>query len=74
MKITSLAIVSLAGGGLSRLEMEKHEGEKNHTSHLQQAYLEGLVLNEQCYGFGKKYQKLTELCSKRQNVNFTHSH
>ena len=39
VKITSRAIVSLAGGGFDRVEKEECEGEKkeNRPSHLQQA-------------------------------------
>ena len=41
IRITSWAIVSLAGGRLGKVEVEERQGEKekNHPSHLQQADL-----------------------------------
>ena len=42
IKITSCAIVSLAGGGLGRVEKEERQGEKEEnrlTSHLQETIL-----------------------------------
>ena len=39
IKITCWAIVSLAGGGLAKVEEGDCQGEKNHPSHLQQADL-----------------------------------
>ena len=39
IKITSWAIVSLAGGGLAKVEEGDYQGEKNHPSHLQQVTL-----------------------------------
>ena len=41
MIVTSWAIVSLAGGGLGKVEVEDHQGdkEKNHPSHPQQVDL-----------------------------------
>ena len=51
IKITSWAIVSLAGGGLAKVEVEDQAGkEKNHPSHLQAS---GSEMSSVC-GFGEK--------------------
>ena len=60
IKLTSWAIVSLAGGGLGKVEEVKHrQGEKkeNRLSHLQQA--DPQQANLVC-GFGKQEKRLTE--------------
>ena len=41
MKITSGAIVSLAGGGLAKVEEGEHQGEKTHLDHPQEVNLGG---------------------------------
>ena len=39
IKITSGAIVSLAGGGLTKVEEGEHQGEKTHLGHPQEVNL-----------------------------------
>ena len=43
IKITSGAIVSLAGGGLAQVEEGEHQGEKTHLDHPQEVNLGGTM-------------------------------
>ena len=43
IKITSGAIVSLAGGGLAKVEEGEHQGEKTHLDHPQVVNLGGTM-------------------------------
>ena len=64
IKITSWAIVSLAGGGLGKVEKRKHQGEKekNHPSHLQQADLRCIRVGEKAHlAVFKKQNIITKL-------------
>ena len=43
IKLTSWAIVSLAGGGLAKVEEGEHQGEKTHLDHPQEVNLGGTM-------------------------------